>query len=184
MRGLLVIVVFLPETLFELWIGFVFGRLAQSPRDDVVVAAAGLRATAAASAAAHALALGARGGVSGLAIGSTLLSARSSRRFEIAFARARSSRAGGTATAIRARAAIPAFAFGAALAVRIALLGDRLLFLLQRLVEVAERIVEALLASLAALVGGLRATTIARSARTFRTGTARWRTLAVFSGAI
>src|SRR6187200_3379262 len=50
-RRLLVVVVFLPEPLFEFRIGFLFGGLAQSFRDDVIVAASSnlLRTGAAAS---------------------------------------------------------------------------------------------------------------------------------------
>src|SRR4051812_24982638 len=143
MRRLFVVVVFLPEAFLELRIGLVFGRLAQSARDDVVVVAAGLRAAAAATAATHALALGA-GGISRLTIGTALLAAGRARGLEIPFAPARSTRARGTTATVRTRGAVLTYAFGTALAMRIALLGDALLLFLQRLVEIAERIVEAL----------------------------------------
>src|SRR4051812_24449578 len=56
LRRFLVIVVFLPESLFQLRIRLFLGRLAQAPRDDVVVVTAGLRAATTAAAGTDALA--------------------------------------------------------------------------------------------------------------------------------
>ncbi len=139
LRRFLVIVVFLPEPLLELRIRLFLGGLAQATRHDVVVAAAGLGATAAATTAARGLAalvaagVGVTARLAGRAIG-LAGRARIARGSQVALAAARSA----TGIALSRAIAAGAFTFCAAGVLGVAFLGDALLFFFQRLVEVAE----------------------------------------------